>query len=87
MPNSGSFTLHSLIDFFTFIIGFTIPIAAGICLLIFLWGLALMILDTGNAEKMKEGRNKMLWGILSLFVVLSLGGIIAILQSTLEGNY
>ena len=80
-------TLKVYIDFLTFLIGFTIPLAVGICLVIFFWGLALMILDTGNAEKMKEGKNKMLWGILSLFVVLSLGGIIALLQNTLEGNY
>ncbi|MEN9390374.1 MAG: hypothetical protein RLZZ283_474 [Candidatus Parcubacteria bacterium] len=80
-------TLKTLIEFVTFLIGFTIPIAVGICLVIFFWGLAILILDSGNAEKMKEGRNKMLWGILSMFVVLSLGGIVAILQSTLEGNF
>ena len=48
----------------------------------FIWGLAIFIRDSGNPEKKEEGRNKMVWGIITLFVIVSLWGIVAFIGRT-----
>ena len=54
-----------------------VPIVAGLALLVFIWGLAKFILAAGGDEKaVSDGKNLMLWGIVSLFVMFSIWGII-----------
>ena len=75
--------LTELIKFITRFVGSTIPIAVGLCLLIFLWGVFQVFGDAEDASKRKEGYTKIFWGLIALFVVVSLGGIVQILSNTL----
>lgn len=59
------------------------PIIVSLALLGFFWGLALYIFQSGEAEKRKKGLSLMIWGIIALFVMLSVFGIINALQTTL----
>jgi hypothetical protein len=59
------------------------PIVVALALLGFFWGLAMYIFSAGDEKKRSQGRNIMIWGILALFIMLSVFGIIATLQSTL----
>lgn len=61
-----------------------VPILTAFALLGFLWGLAMFIWSSGDEKKRAEGRYVMFWGILALFVFLSIVGIINLLQSTLS---
>jgi len=54
-----------------------IPIAITLALLFFIWGLAQFILASGDEEKKKEGKQRMIWGIIALFVIVSVWGIVA----------
>lgn len=58
------------------IIEILIPIAAALALLYFFWGLAQFILAAGDEEKRKAGKKIMLWGIVALFVIASIWGIV-----------
>lgn len=58
------------------------PIVVALALLGFFWGLAIYIFNAGDEKKKVEGRNIMIWGILALFVMLSVFGIIGALQAT-----
>jgi len=50
-------------------------------LLIFLWGLMRFIFRVGGDEKaVTEGKNIMIWGVVSLFVMVSIWGIIGFFQ-------
>lgn len=60
------------------------PIVVALALLAFFWGLVTYIFGSGDAEKRKKGLAIMIWGIIALFVMLSVFGIINALQSTLE---
>jgi len=60
------------------------PIVVALALLAFFWGLVLYIFGAGDAEKRKKGLAVMIWGVIALFVMLSVFGIIRALQSTLE---
>ena len=62
-----------------------IPLSVAVALLYFLWGLALFIWSSGDVKKVKEGKLIMTWGIIALFVMVSIWGIVGILRSDLLG--
>jgi len=57
------------------------PIVVGIALLAFFWGLARYIFAAGDTEKKEEGRNIMIWGVIALFVMLAVFGIVNFIGS------
>jgi len=58
-------------------------IAGGVALLVFLWGLAKFIFKSGDEKSHEEGMNLMKWGIVALFVMVSVWGIIGFMQNAL----
>lgn len=54
--------------------------------LVFLWGLVRFIINLSSESKSEEGRNLMTWGLIALFVMLSVAGLIRFLQSNLLGT-
>ena len=59
------------------LINIALPILVAIALLVFFWGLVKFISRVGGDEKaVEEGRNTMIWGIIALFVMISVWGII-----------
>lgn len=71
-----------LIYRFIEIIQLAIPIVAALALLFFFWGLANFIFHADNEEKRKEGKSVMIWGIVALFVMVSVWGIVYLLLDT-----
>ena len=63
-------------------IGDAIIIAIGLAIVFFFWGLAKYILNAGDEEKKKEGRNIMIWGVIALFIMVSIWGIVSVLADT-----
>ena len=63
---------------------YLLPLFMAVALLVFLWGLARFIFKVGGDEKaVEEGRNIMIWGLLALFVMVSIWGIISFFQTEL----
>jgi len=55
-----------------------------IAILVFVWGLVKFIFKIGGDEKAAaEGKNFMGWGLLALFVIFSVWGIVNLLGSEL----
>ncbi|MCK9352131.1 MAG: hypothetical protein WCT49_02775 [Candidatus Paceibacterota bacterium] len=69
-----------LVNLFGVIIASLIPIASMLAILFFFYGLALYILKAGDPDAAAEGKSIMIWGILALFVMVSIYGIIGFLQ-------
>src|SRR3989338_9721839 len=63
-----------------------IPIAAALALLFFFWGLAVFILAAGDEEKRKSGKQMMIWGVVALFVMATIYGIITWMASLFGVN-
>lgn len=61
------------------IINFLIPVAFALAVLYFFYGLAKFILDSGNEEAKVQGKNIMINGIMALFIMVTLYGIINLL--------
>ena len=63
-----------------------IPIAIAAALLFFIWGLAVFIKNSGDEDGLKEGKQKMLWGVIALFVIISIWGLVALINSSFRLN-
>jgi membrane protease YdiL (CAAX protease family) len=58
-----------------------------IALLLFMWGFVRFLwLDAGSSEARKKGQNLILWGIISLFVLFAMGGIINFFAQDIFGE-
>ncbi len=65
------------------IINILIPIVAALALLYFFWGLATFILHSGEDDARKEAKNKMIWGIVALFVIVAIWGLVGFIADAL----
>lgn len=69
------------------LINLLIPIMFGSALIVFFWGLSKFILNSGSPAEVTKGKSYMIWGVLALFVLVSVRAIIGILATNLEiGN-
>lgn len=60
-----------------------VPLLVAVALFVFLKGLAVFMTNAGNTAKHTEGRNLMVWGLVGLFVMVSLFGIVRFLYNDL----
>jgi hypothetical protein len=64
------------------IIGATIPVLIGLAVLAFSWGIVMYLFG-----KDKDGaKSMMIWGIIAIFVMTSVWGLVGILRSTVFGT-
>lgn len=52
------------------------PVIYGLAMIYFFWGLADFILKAGDEKAREAGKSRMLWGIIALFVFVSIMGIL-----------
>lgn len=63
------------------ILDLIIPVVFVLALVYFFWGVAQFILNDAGSEKTREeGKKKMIWGVIALFVMFSIMGIISIIS-------
>ena len=77
--NGGYVTgaINSIGGWITTAIGFIMALA----FLVFAWGLIKYLLSAGDVTAQKEAKGFMIWGIIILFVMVSVWGIVSILQN------
>ncbi len=59
------------------------PVLAGIGILVFFWGLAKFIKNSGDAKNHEDGKNLMIWGVLGFFIMFAVWGLIRFGQASL----
>lgn len=75
-----------VVNFFTGAIELLIPLVIGLAVLLFLWGMVKYVSAGGDPDKITEARNYILFGVVALFVMLSVWGLVAILVHTFFPN-
>jgi succinate dehydrogenase hydrophobic anchor subunit len=60
------------------LIGMLITVA----IIVFFWGLIRYLLHDGSSEDAHKGIHQMIWGVVAIFVMVSIWGLIALLQRT-----
>lgn len=73
-------SISSIIQMIQTWISWLLPIMISVAILFFFYGLATYLYSDG--EDKQKGLNRMMMGILAVFVMASLGGIVALLQNT-----
>lgn len=59
-----------------------IPIFVALALIYFIYGLAQYILKAGDEDGRRGARDTMIWGVIALFVIVSIWGLVNVLQQT-----
>ncbi len=75
--------ITTLIAFFGDTINRLIPVVIALAVLTFFWGLVQYIFAAGGGKAKKRGQEIMVAGLLGLFVMVSIWGLIRLLQNTL----
>ena len=60
-----------------------VPIMVALALIYFIYGLAEYILESGDTGKKEEGRTRMIYGTIAMFVIASVWGLVYFLQDIL----
>lgn len=74
--------IHYLINQLHSIVQALVPLLIGVAVLVFCWGIV-VYLFTGDKEK---GKSVMISGVIALFVMTSVWGLVGILRTTLLGE-
>ena len=64
---------------------YQLVIAAGI--IYFLFGAVIFIANLDDPEKKKKGQQHLLWGLIGLFIIFSIGGILKFMNQALGGMF
>ncbi len=77
-PQDFGELVYLLISF----INTTVSIIIALAVLGFFWGIFKYIFSAGDSSKIEEGRKIMVWGIITIFVMVSIWGILRLLSNT-----
>lgn len=78
--------LQQLLEGFSNLVQMALPVVAGLALLAFFWGLAKFIFAAGDEESKADGKRIMIWGIVALFVMVSVWGLVGFIGTALNIN-
>ncbi len=53
-----------------------LSIVVALAVLVFFWGLVTYLFKAGDEKSHSEGRNKMVWGTIALFVMVTIWGLV-----------
>lgn|SRR3989338_4903009 len=71
-------------NFVSYIINPAILVIFAAGFFLFVWGLVQFIMNLDKGGEHEEGKKHMLWGIVGMFIMASVYGIIALLDNTFD---
>lgn len=75
--------MNSLLDKVNqFILNPLIVLLFAVALIVFFWGLVEFIFKAGSDEGRETGRRNMMWGIVGMFIMVAVYGIIKLILAT-----
>jgi hypothetical protein len=75
--------VSNLLTSFDNLVRLALPIVVALALLAFFWGLAKFIFAAGDEAAKESGRRIMIWGVVALFVMVSVWGLVQFLGTAL----
>ena len=87
LATTADFTwFNSLVTATQGLVDTLIPLVIAIGLLFFIWGIVQYIAASGDEAAKEEGKRKMIWGIVALFVIIAVWGLVALLVEIFLGG-
>ena len=71
--------VKTILQEFLKLLGTLVPIITALALIMLMWS-AVELIRAGKDETRTEGRKKVMWGVIALFVLVSVWGIVVVLQ-------
>jgi hypothetical protein len=76
-------SIAGFLNFFTCtMVSSVIPLLFTLATAGFIWGIIQYFLNPENEEKRSQGKSYMLWGIIALFVMVSMWGLVGVIGNT-----
>lgn len=75
-------TVGTILEKISDILNITIPVLMILATLVFLWGIITYITASGDEEKLKGARMYIIWGLIGLFVMVAVWGLVQVLLNT-----
>ncbi len=63
-----------------------VPVLFALAFVVFLWGVVQFIMNSADEGERAKGKQFMLWGIIGLFVMFTVWGLVSIVQKTIDPN-
>lgn len=60
------------------------PVLVALAIIYFVWGVLKYLMNAGDEEAQKEGRSMMIYGIIAIFVMVSIWGLVGLLDTSLN---
>ena len=80
-------TISPLDNILSYIVNPAVKLLFGLALLYFFYGLVVFMYDNSNGKgNLKEGKDHVLWGIVGLFIMVSVFGILQLICGTVQCN-
>ena len=76
--------VSSLVTKIITIVNTVLPAIMALAALVFVWGVAQYVMAAGNEEARKTGKDKIVYGLIGLFVLVSFWGILSIITTTFD---
>jgi K+-transporting ATPase A subunit len=84
--NARTTYFGKLIISVTHVVSLLLPLSVILALAYFLWGLTQFIFNAGSEANVKVGRDRMFWGVVTLFVMISVWGLVSFLGGVFNVN-
>jgi hypothetical protein len=75
--------LTTLLSSIKNLVSLALPIVVGLALLGFFWGLMKFIFAAGNEDNKEDGKRIMIYGVIALFVMVAVWGLVGFIASAL----
>jgi hypothetical protein len=66
------------------VLAIVIPVLVALAVAVFFWGLIRYLWSASNPEKASENKNIMYWGVIAIFVMVSLWGLVLFIGRALN---
>ena len=76
--------IETLVSSIGRVVDLTLPIVVALALLGFFWGLVKFIFAQGNEESKADAKKIMLWGLIALFVMVSVWGLVGFIGNAFD---
>jgi len=73
--------LTGVLNVISEILAAALPVIIALAFIFFLWGLLKFMMAAGDEAAKEQGKQIMIWGVVILFVMLSIWGLVAILNT------
>jgi len=83
---NGQSSIYSAVQSLLGLMNMLIGVLAALALVVFFIGLVRYIRDAADAKGHAEGRERIIWSLIALFILFSLWGILALMSITFFGS-